>query len=125
MIFECRKYKNPFAVFELYTMDRPKNFLEKLQSSDEATKQRWLVGSAAVIMAIVVFLWLAYFNALVVGPKDAASGSDIRTGSTGATFFGTMKNGISVIYNGFWAKLRAFGNILEQPREYIIKPPTN
>ncbi len=105
-------------------MDQPKNFLEKLQSSDEATKQRWLVGSAAVIMTIVVFLWLAYFNSFVIGPQNAAPvspGSGV--GGDRITFWGTMKNGASVIYNGFLGKLRAFGDILKQPREYIIKPP--
>lgn len=105
-------------------MDQQKNFLERLQSSDEATKQRWLIGSAVVIMAVVVFLWLAYFNSFVIGPRSGApaeAGQKAEGG--GVTFFGTMKNGASVIYNGFIGKLRTFGNILEQPREYIIKPP--
>lgn len=105
-------------------MGQHQNFLEKLQSSDEATKQRWLVGSAAVIMAIVVFLWLAYFNAFVIGSRDAAPmGANPAAASGSVTFFGTMRNGASVIYNGFMGGLRSFGNILEAPREYIIKPP--
>ncbi|OGY99730.1 MAG: hypothetical protein A2945_01885 [Candidatus Liptonbacteria bacterium RIFCSPLOWO2_01_FULL_52_25] len=105
-------------------MDQPKSFLEKLQSSDEVTKQRWLVGSAAIIMTIVVFLWLAYFNSFVIGPR---SGVPVEPGpaaeGSSATFLGTMKNGASVLYDGFWGKLRALGDILEKPREYIIKPP--
>ena len=106
-------------------MDHQKNFLERLQSSDEVTKQRWLVGSAAVIMALVVFLWLAYFNSFVIGPRNGVLVEPgPAVGGESVTFWGTMKNGASVIYHGFWGKLRAFGNILEQPREYIIKPPS-
>ena len=105
-------------------IDGHKTFLERLQSADESVKQRWLVGSAAVIMAIVVFLWLAYFNSLIIGPQSAALvQGDTGTEGSGATFFGTMKHGTSIIYNGFLGKLHALGNILGAPREYIIKPP--
>ena len=106
-------------------MDQPKNFLERLQSSDEATKQRWLIGSAVVIMVAVVFLWLTYFNSFVIGPRNGAPAeAGQKAEGSGVTFFGTMKSGAFVLYQGFWGKLRAFGSILEKPREYIIKPPS-
>lgn len=104
-------------------MEQPKNFLEKLQTSDEAVKQRWLVGSAVVIMTIVVFLWLAYFNSFVIDRRGTPAIPAPGPEANSAPFLGTMKNGAIVLYRGFLGKLWAFGKILEAPREYIIRPP--
>ncbi len=97
-----------------------KNFLERLQSSNETTKRKWMFATTLVIMMVVVYVWLAYFNNLVGGfnePQAAAS----PEGSF--TFLESLKNGTAVIYQTFNDKLRAFGQILASPREYIINPP--
>lgn len=104
--------------------EKNKNFLERLQSADEATKKRWLIVSAAVIMAIVIYVWLAYFNNLVAGFSE--SGQPVQAdsgGEGGVTFWQTMKNGLSVTFHGFTSGLHGLGNILQAPREYIINPP--
>ncbi len=105
-------------------MEEQKSFLEKLQSADEETKKRWLVISVAVIMVIVIYVWLAYFNNLLAGfsaPPASESGSGEAQG--GMTFWQTLKNGAASVYDGFIGKISALGNILQAPREYIIKPP--
>ena len=95
------------------------HFLEKLQSSDESTKRRWMFGSAVVIMIVVVYVWFAYFNTLVAGfsaPAPAAT-------EGGFSFFGSMENGLAIISGAFMEKIHAFGRILAAPREYIVNPP--
>ena len=42
------------------------NFLEKLQSTPEPTKRRWLIGVTAALMVVVIYVWLAYFNNLII-----------------------------------------------------------
>ena len=42
-----------------------KTFLEELQSLEEPTKFKILIASTVVIMIVVVYFWLAYFNGIV------------------------------------------------------------
>lgn len=44
-----------------------KGFWEYLQSMPEPAKKRVLVIATAVIMAFVIYFWLAYFNNLITG----------------------------------------------------------
>ncbi len=41
----------------------------------------------------------------------------------GASFWQTLKSSVANLYEVFAGKLRALGDILNAPREYIIKPP--
>ena len=97
------------------------NFLEKLQSSDERIKRRWLIGLTAIVMVGVVYVWLAYFNNLVAGFQ--APPPEISQPEAGFSFLDTLKKGAAVIYDVFSEKLQVFAKILEKPREYIIQPP--
>lgn len=100
-----------------------KSFLEKLQSADEDIKRRWMIGATIVIMVIVVYIWMAYFNTLISGfsPSQVSVSDQTAAGSHG--FWFTMKNGMSTIYNMFMSAAGGFGKILNAPREYIVKPP--
>lgn len=115
-------------------MAEGKNFLEKLQSAPETIKRRWIIGAAAVIMAIVIYVWLAYFNNLIIaglsksavpyassGQVPAESLPGAGAGST--SFLQTLKDATANLYNIFGGALRALGNILNSPREYLVKPP--
>lgn len=97
------------------------NFLEKLQSSDERTKRRWLVGLTAVVMVGVIYVWLAYFNNLVAGFEEPSP--ELNQREEGFTFLETLKKGAAVIYDAFSQRLQGLGAILEKPKEYIIQPP--
>ena len=96
-------------------------FLEKLQNSDEDTKRRWMVILTIVAMVIVIYVWLAYFNNLIAGlsapPQEIAADAPE---SKGFTFWHSTKNGLGLVYNGFIGKLRWLGEVLGEPREYII-----
>lgn len=110
------------------------NFLEKLQSAPEPTKWRWIIAIAAVVMVAVIYVWLAYFNNLITagfskstapyassGQVSAESPPGAGAGST--SFLQTLKNATANLYNVFGGALHALGNILNSPREYIVKPP--
>lgn len=103
-----------------------KNFLEKLQSADEATKKRWMVLTVAVIMALVIYVWLAYFNNLIAGfssgQAQSVASSAAEPASSGS-FLETAKNGLASLYQIFSDKIHSLGQVLQSPREYIIKPP--
>lgn len=36
--------------------------IKEIQRSDQKIKRRWLIGSTAVVMVIIVFLWIGYLN---------------------------------------------------------------
>jgi uncharacterized membrane protein YvbJ len=49
-------------------LELPKpNFLHRLQGLDDRHKQKIMIVAAIVIMVIVIYFWLAYFNSIVVG----------------------------------------------------------
>ena len=90
-----------------------------MQSSDEPTKRRWMFASVAVVMLVVVYVWLGYFNNLVAGFGEPAPAAT----EGGFSFFGSMENGMAIISSSVLGKLHEFGRILAAPREYIVNPP--
>lgn len=99
---------------------RTESFLERLQSANESTKRRWLIGSTAIAMVIVIYIWLAYFSALVGGSPSQTNPPTDAEG--GFTFWQAVKNGSAIVYEGFLDKMKLLGTILRTPREYIIQP---
>ena len=98
-------------------------FIEKLQNSDEDVKRRWMVILTVIAMVIVIYVWLAYFNNLIADlsrppEQEFAAGES----TSGFTFWQSAKNGLGLVYNGFIGKLRWLGEVLGEPREYIIPP---
>lgn len=91
-----------------------KEFIEKLQAADEGHKRKWMIASTAIAMALVVYIWLGYFNSLIVGfsqPALPQSSQVVRKPS----FLETMKAGTAAIYE-------VFSGLVNAPKEYIIKP---
>ena len=100
------------------------NFIEKLQSADEAAKRRWMLLSTITIMIIVIYVWMAYFNNLVAGFSQTQQAPASPTAG-GFTFWQTMRNGTAILYRELTGAFHSLGNILNSPREYIVKPPIN
>jgi len=93
-----------------------KGFLEYLQSLDEPTKKKVLVISTALIMIVVVYFWLAYFNNLIAGitqPQPvAAATADTTSGPSGLAYVGAE----------FMGAVKGFIGIFRGPHDYIIQP---
>jgi hypothetical protein len=116
--------------------ENKKTFLEELQSLEETTKRKVVVVSTIILMVGVIYLWLGYFNTLVVGQSqrnqvaqnndtagtmgvtDGATGAQVAgtqnnaaNATTGANFFQNMKNGMAWIAGMF-----------KSPGQYNIQP---
>jgi len=48
-----------------------RSFIEELQALNEPTKRKVLIGATVVIMLIVAYLWLGYFNGLIAASSQA------------------------------------------------------
>jgi len=107
-------------------MDREHmGIIERLQALDEPTKHKVLVVATLVIMVVVIYFWLAYFNNLVAGissPQVAQNGNDVGP-AAGSGFSDAVKNASALVYGRFMDVAHALGNILQAPRQYIIQPP--
>ncbi len=97
-----------------------KNFLERLRSADERIKTGWLIALSAISMVIVVFVWVKYFNNLIM---ESVSTRPVEEESRSFSFWQTMENGTAFLRQDLSEKIRNFGAMLAAPRNYIIQPP--
>jgi len=79
------------------TNEHQKNFLQELQSLDEQTKRRVLLISSVVIMGIVIYLWLGYFNNIVNTAPLAAAQPSVSQ-SQGPSFWQDIQNGVGQMF---------------------------
>ena len=93
-----------------------RKFLEKLQSSDDQTKKRWMVGSTTVIIAIVIYVWIGYFNNLIFTLSSPQESPLQKT--EGFSFLETAKNAAAAVFDTAKSLVE---NVLSRPGEYIIK----
>lgn len=47
--------------------EKQKSFLEEVQAFDEPIKRRILIVATVVVMLVVAYVWVGYFNGLVAG----------------------------------------------------------
>ena len=71
-----------------------KNFITKLQNSDEAIKKRWLIGASAVAMILIISLWLVYLNYTLGKTGAVENESDNST-----SFWQVFKTGLVIVGN--------------------------
>ena len=99
---------------------RNKNFLERLQAADETVKRRWLIAGTIFAMAIVIFVWLAYFNTIIEPiPQFRESPAEAH----GFSLWQTAKNGTALLLQTLSGFLRFLGAFLATPKDIIIEPP--
>jgi flagellar basal body-associated protein FliL len=105
--------------------------VEELQSLSETNKKRVLVIGTIIIMVIVIGVWFAYFNSIIIGSSqpdeqqaNATNASAlVPTAITPVTTAAVspQANGPSLwqdVKNGFgW-----FGSLFSHPSQYKIQP---
>ena len=71
-------------------MSSIRNFIEKLQNSEDNVKKRWLVILSGLSMAIIISIWLIYLNNIMekVGEKQS------RQSET--TFWQVFRTGLQI-----------------------------
>jgi len=104
---------------------------EELQSLSQENKKRLLVVGTIIIMAIVVGVWITYFNSILIGsargntstasPAATATSTSAASSQTPAASLPAQTNGPGLwqdIKNGFgW-----FGSLFSRPSQYKIQP---
>jgi hypothetical protein len=94
-----------------------KNFFEGLQSLSESMKQRILVVSTIVIMVVVVYVWLGYFNGIVANNSQSdqtiaqSVPQQTEPAASGPNFWQKMESGMANIVGVF-----------KQPGQYNVQP---
>jgi hypothetical protein len=91
-------------------------FIQKLQSSEEHVKLRWLIGISAITMIIVVFVWLSYFNTLV----QSSTSTDLSD-TQGVGFWQTFKGGLAFIGQSFGDEVKTLFGKIKSPSTYQVK----
>lgn len=92
-----------------------KSFLERIQTSDSATKWKWVIGSTAVAVVLIVIVWLSYFNSLVAYSGDQDNQSSFSFGDT-------MRTGTAILYQNMSGGLKDIANIFNSSRTYEVAP---
>ena len=100
--------------------EKPKGFLEELQSLGNAAKKRVLIISTLVIMVIIVTIWFSYFNGVVASAGQPTIADTSSTVSNGAT----PAKGPS-IWQNIEVGMASIGNIFKGHSDYTIQPQNN
>lgn len=118
-----------------------KNLLGYLQALPDPAKKRVLIVATVIIMALVVYFWLAYFNTLIAGVSQGAasvaesapagsapaatsapSSAAVPPAATGGGIGEQLRSGMGFIYGEFAGLAHDMGNIFEAPGQYSVQP---
>jgi uncharacterized membrane protein YraQ (UPF0718 family) len=104
--------------------------LEELQSLSDGNKKRILVIATVIIMVIIIGVWVAYFNSVIMGTTQptateaTTSSAVVAPITTTVAPAATQANGPSLwqnIENWF----ESIANIFKKPSQYTVQPQSN
>lgn len=109
--------------------------METLQSLSESTKRKILVGATVLIMIVVVYFWLAYFNNLIAAISQPTVAQD-TTGQSAPTTDETVQQSalavqpasstgdsfLGYIGGAFTGMIQGVEDIFKAPGQYNIQP---
>jgi len=104
------------------------DILTKLQSLDEPAKAKVLIIATAIIMIVVIYFWLAYFNSIVAGvsaPSVADNAAGQGAASTSQEDVGPwtiVMRAPEFLYGQFMNAAGGLASILRAPRQYVVQP---
>lgn len=96
--------------------EKPKGFIEELQSLSDVHKKRVLIIATIVIMVIVVGVWLSYFNGILAAASQPAVAETTSTTPTasGPSMWQNIKN-----------EMASIGNVFNSSSQYTIQPSSS
>lgn len=100
--------------------EEKKTFIEELQALDESVKRRILTVSTIVVVAVVAYAWIGYFNSLVVGSSEQATA--VATTPTATVPGPTVQGDSQSFWQGMENDMADIGNTLRGPGQYSVKP---
>ncbi len=105
-----------------------KGLLDELRGLSVPTKQKIMIFSTIIAMVLVIYLWMAYFNTIVVpgAPSDAvvASVSPVASGTSGdnVDISGLFSTAVGSLWGVAGNFERSIGGMLKNPKQYSINP---
>lgn len=96
-------------------MNGKQTFFQKLQSADDRTKRRIMIVSTAVVLVVVIYVWLAYFNNLLASFNAPSGPPAGGRESLGFSFLETAKRGLAAVYE-------SVGGLFRSSKDYLITP---
>ena len=105
-----------------------KNFIEKLQKSNEATKKKWLIILTVLAMIVVIGFWLAYLNLTI--PKMPTKEVAMQTDQQKSGFFTIFKAGVDSVFSQIKERTKNAFNFFKEKAEterdvYVEKKSQN
>jgi hypothetical protein len=79
--------------------EKQKTFLEEVQAFDEPVKRKILAVATVVVMVVVAYVWVGYFNGLVAGSSDQSATVAQGNADGGNSFWQNMENDMASIAN--------------------------
>ena len=71
-----------------------KKHVARIQESDDRIKKRWVIGSSAATMLVVIGLWLMYMNFMI---KNVNQPENQNPPAISSTFWQVFKTGLKVV----------------------------
>jgi flagellar basal body-associated protein FliL len=111
--------------------------LEELQSMSDRNKKRVLIIATVIIMIIIIGVWVAYFNSVIMGTTQPAATEATTSSAVGAptqtptTTAATATAPVTAQANGpsLWQNIKdwfgSIANVFKKPSEYTIQPQSN
>jgi len=103
-------------------METLAKFLGRLQSSDEVTKRRALIVGVTLVMAVVLVVWLRYFNTLLVTAPPVPSGCCATDEIGSFSPLQTVKEVVRAGARGVYAQVERVMSFIQSPAAYVVTP---
>lgn len=92
----------------------------------ETRKRQVLVISTIIIMAIVVGVWLSYFNSVVMGGAGTTGGASSASVQSSVSSTPAPASSAAPAWSGIWTRIKdgmsSIGRMFSGPSQYTIQP---
>jgi len=105
-----------------------KSFIEEIRSLNEPTKRKIMLGATVIIMVLVIYLWLAYFNTIVpnavpaVAPQSPSPSIASSSDEGGPGIMGMFVDGASSFWQSVVGGARDMAGVIRNSKQYDINP---
>ena len=97
---------------------KTRDFVRRLQRSDDRTKRRYVLSVSTGLMVIIVFLWLVYLNVTMPNLTPTApeatstAAASAAAAPEGLSFFGTFGRGAAIVWDDLTSGVGNIGNTI-------------
>ena len=107
-------------------MDDQRSFIEEIRSLGEPVKHKIMLCATVIIMIVVVYLWIAYFNTIVPNAAPVAAVRAPLTASAqdtgGPGIIGLFADTAGSFWQAVLGGARDVAGEFKNPKQYTISP---